>query len=341
MAHRRRTTTLGLVLALALTGCQGESADLVPPPTAPATASPTPAPATTTAATEGAGELANATIAMPFHNQGPAGACPHTPLKYTNGAHRADYTMADGGTSPWIASIAATARVDLDGDGSEEVIAKAQCMTADGEDYQVFALKPGGAGGYTTLGLIVEHERTTEGIHAIGDVAVTSAGEVVVNVASGENSTAPWDPPVVWQPRTYAWTGQAFTQTAGPTTFAADPAVASFTVTPQLAALGDPAAEFRTGTLTVDIQARGPRPVATGLLVFDNGLEAREGGDWGRCQHRTDNDWTLCDLGVLNPGDRRTITLPVRVYASNGDGFGYVQLRTDVFEHERVQIPNP
>jgi hypothetical protein len=242
--------------------------------------------------------------------------------------------MADGAPSPWIASIAATARVDVDGDGSEEVIAKAQCMTADGEDYQVFALKPGGAGGYTTLGLVVEQERTSEGIHAIGDVGVTSSGAVVVNVARGENSQAPWAPPVVWQPRTYTWNGQAFTQTAGPTTFTADPAVASF-------AQGDPSAEFRDGTLTVGIEARGPGPAATRLLVLDDGLEARAGGDWGQCQHQTDDDWTICDLGVLSPGDRRTITLPVRVYASNGEGFGYVQLRTDIFEHEQVRIPNP
>ena len=342
MAAHRRTAALGLVLALAITGCQGESADLVPPPTTPPEASPTPAPVTTTAATQGAGELANATIAMPFPDSGSDEICPSAPITYTDGGHRGTYTMRDGGESYWIASIAAVARADVDRDGTEEFIAKAQCMASDGENYRVYALRPDGQGGYATLGVIVGQDRATGGdIGAVGDLGVTAAGEVVVNVASRENSQAPWDPPVVWQPRTYAWNGQAFAQTAGPTTFAADPAVASFTVTPRLAAEGDPSAEFRDGTLTVGIEARGPQPVATTLLVFGDGLDAREGGDWGQCQHRTDNDWALCDLGILSLGDRRTIALPVRLYASNGDGFGYVQLRTDVFEHGRVQIPTP
>ena len=93
----------------------------------------------------------------------------------------------------YIASIAAVARVDVDHDGTDEFIAKAQCMTADGEYYQVFALRPDGKGGYATFATVIGQNRSSGGdISAVGDLAVTSAGEVIVNVASKENSLAPW-----------------------------------------------------------------------------------------------------------------------------------------------------
>lgn len=348
MTNRRQLARLGLVLtvALAVSGCQGESADLVPP-TAPPSGSPTPAPATTTAATEGAGELANATIAMPFPDWGSDEACPRTPLTYTNGLHRGTYSMVGGGISEWLAGIAAVARTDVDRDGTDEIIAKAQCIISDGDRYQVFALRPDGTGGYTTMGVVIEpsvgsgvHDPATT-IHAIGYVAVTSTGEVIVNVSSGESGAAPWQPPPVWQPRTFAWSGNAFTQTGGPTTFAADPAVASFTVTPQIVTQGGPSGGDRTGTLSVGIKAHGPQAVPIALLVFEHDLTAREGGDWGGCQHGQNDDWTLCDLGVLKAGDERTITLPVLVHDNDSIDVGYVQLRTDLFEYERVRIPRP
>ena len=54
--------------------------------------------------------------------------------------------MDGGGTPGRLAGIAAVARTDVDRDGTDEVIAKAQCVISDGERYQVFALRPDGAG---------------------------------------------------------------------------------------------------------------------------------------------------------------------------------------------------
>ena len=132
-----------------MSGCEGG-----PSPTSGstdgATPTSTPAPVTTTAATEGAGELANATIAMPFVvGTVGTGALPSTPLKYTNGEHEGEAPYS------WSAIISATARADVNGDGADEIIARAECSVSDGTTYQVFALRPDVQGGWATLSEVV------------------------------------------------------------------------------------------------------------------------------------------------------------------------------------------
>jgi hypothetical protein len=346
--HHRQAGALGLLLAMALglTACQGESADFVPPPTAPPTGSPTPATATTTSV-KGAGELTNATVAMQFRRASYNDACPSTPLKYTDGQHMAEFTMAGGGTSIFVATIGAAARVDVDRDGTEEIIAKAQCMDGDGEDWKIFALRPDRKGGFAAFAVVVEHDRGTGGeIGTIGDLAVTSAGEVIVNV--GNNQQEFGGPPPVWQSRTYAWNGQAFTQTAGPTTFTGDPAVASFTVTSQLITLSAPSGDYRNGTISITVKALGPQTVTATLLFMTAQIQARSGGDWSRCQHEENDYFMLCDLGTLAAGSQATFTLPFRTHvdgrANHPDGrLGSVSLREGIYEHEPVtiKITNP
>ena len=93
---------------------------------------------------------------------------------------------------------------------------------ADGENYKIFVLRPDGKGGYPPGHRHRPQQRYGGDISAVGDLAVTSTGEVVVGVAARQYEP-PWSPPLTWQHRAYAWTGQAFTQTGGPTT--ASPAI--------------------------------------------------------------------------------------------------------------------
>jgi hypothetical protein len=344
MARAAGAGLTALALALGLSACEGEAPS--PAPTAGPTDGPTPTPVVTTPATLGAGELANATIAMPF-GQFLDEACPSTPLTYTDGRHDATYKMSNGEESFYTAHIAAVAPTDVDGDGTEEFIAKAQCMFADGENYKVFALRPDGPGGYAAFAVVAEHDRGNGGdIAAIGDLAVTSAGEVIVDVGNYQREYGA--PPPVWQPRTYAWNGQAFTQTAGPTTFTGDPALASFTVTSQLITLSAPSGDYRNGTISITVKALGPQTVTATLLFMTAQIQARSGGDWSRCEHEENDYFMLCDLGTLVAGSQATFTLPFRTHvdsrANYPDGrLGSVSVREGVYEHEPVtiKITNP
>ena len=169
---------------------------------------------------------------------------------------------------------------------------------------------------------------------------MTSAGEVVVSVATQIQHGRALGPPPLWQQRTYGWTGQGFAQTAGPTTFAADPVVASFTVTAPPVALTEGSDGFREGTLTATVRADGPGGVEVGLMVVTS-AERGPGGDWARCGADSSVQWALCDLGVLAVGASRTFSLPIRVPADLylGDGtIGMMVVRIDQFEYEPVTI---
>jgi hypothetical protein len=343
LARRRQSTnTAGLVslMVLLLIGAIA-IANLTkpPPPIEPGptpTATPTPIPVTTTPATQGAGELANATIAMPFD---PAyeGPCPDQPLTYTNGQHDGSHTVAGGGTASWSARILATVRADVDHDGTDEVIVKADCTVGNDRAQWVVALRPFGDGGWVTLGVIV-----TEGPDsvAIGDLAATSEGEVMITVGNYVSSGDTGVPPAVWPQRTYAWTGRGFAQAAGPTSFAGDANVASFAVTAPPVTLADGPGKFRSGTLTVTVRADGPHAVAAAVLIIAS-ADRQPGGDWRRCGSDSDANWVLCDLGLLAVGESVTLSLPVQVDPDvrlPGGILGGVSVRTDQFEYEPVAI---
>jgi len=331
VANLRRALVLGSVLTLAVTGCQGGSAEPAPPPPAVGVIPP---PATT-AATEGAGELANATVAVLWSPD----TCTGEPLRYVDGQHEIRRASPDGSTEVWVASIVATARADVDHDGTDEFVVKSECAREGGR-HNVVAIRPDGTGGWAPLGLVVGE--STE-IPAIGDVAVTSSGEVVVSVGSGPNySLLPYDMlnlPTLWQPRTYAWTGQAFAQAGGPTTFAADPTVAAFTVQAAPVALSQ-SGDFWDSTITVTVRADGPQAVAARLAVAVAG-ERRPVGDWARCGPGSDDNRAVCDLGVMAAGSTVTLRLPIRTAYDQGlqDGhIAIVAIQTDQSRYEPVAI---
>ena len=133
-----------LIGAIAIANLTKPPLPIEPGPTP--TPSPTSPPMTTTPATPGAGELADATIAMPFLLKQ---ACPSTPLPYRGGTYEGDVPFQ------WFAHVTATARTDVDRDGVEEVIVRADCSVSDDTQNQIIALRPDG-NGWATLGVVVE-----------------------------------------------------------------------------------------------------------------------------------------------------------------------------------------
>jgi hypothetical protein len=262
--------------------------------------------------------------------------CTSEALRYVDGRHGVEKTLPEDGTEIWTSTIVATARTDVDQDGTDEFIVKATC-TWEGGSTNVFALRPDGTG-WATMGQVLG-----DSPGAVGDVAVTSTGEVVVTVGSGPEQSQEMygllNPPAVSQQRTYAWTGAAFAQTAGPTTFAADPAAARFTVEVAPVRLGQPSGETRDGTITVTVRAHGPQAVKAALALA-MWSERGPGGDWARCGPASDNR-AVCDLGVQAAGSAVTLNLPIRVCTCLGLGDGHIAtavVQLDQFEYEPVTI---
>jgi hypothetical protein len=150
--------------------------------------------------------------------------------------------------------------------------------------------------------------------------------------------------PAVWQQRTYAWNGTGFAQTAGPTSFAANPTVASFTVQAAPVTLGR-TGDFWDGSVKVTVRSDGPQAVraALGLAVA---ADRRTGGDWARCETVSDDNRAVCDLGTMAAGSFVTLTLPIRSGSEHGLDHGQIAIvavQTGQFQYEpvMVQVANP
>jgi hypothetical protein len=222
-----------------------------------------------------------------------------------------------------MADIVATVRVDVNHDGLDEVIAKATCSVSGAQVYLVAALQRQSVGHYTTLGVVVD-PHTDPVVRNVRDVAVTSAGSVRVEVTNGKNE-GPWDPPLLWQWRAYAFSSGRFTQTGGPSTFVADSTVGfqasgSFTV-------GGTAGGWTDLALAVTVVAKGPDGAAVELVIgsFGNDVRARLGADLGRCGLA--GYYVTCQLGPMAPGDVQNLTLSLRVDQSAVQTLSSAQVR--------------
>ena len=121
-------------------------------------------------------------------------------------------------------------------------------------------------------------------------------------------------------------------------------APASFTVSAPAVTLTDDPDGSRHGIITVSVRADGPAEVAAAILLVTS-AQRRTDGDWHRCGADSDQDWSLCDLGVMAVGTTTTLSLPIRIPASQGprdDVLGSVRLRVgeaeDPVEYEPVMI---
>lgn len=190
-------------------------------PTAPTTTSPSPTvsptPTVVARAAQGPGELANATLTVSWRNPAASPACSGA-VTFVNG-------MSGVGT-PSV-HILSTMRLDVDGDGGEEIIAEIFCQTSQAGPVQLVAVRPDA--GLTTLGVVVEsapfdgngwlEPPDGPGIVNVLDYVGLSDGTIRVEVTDRFTCCGVPVESALRQERTYGWNGSSFDQVDGPTRF--------------------------------------------------------------------------------------------------------------------------
>ncbi|QGN46757.1 hypothetical protein ACN26Y_10890 [Micromonospora sp. WMMD558] len=227
--HRRAAVTVAAAVALAVAVPVAAHATLdrrggappVPGETpAPTSSAPGPSPIAPTPTPSTAGpplgppdgritrpQLLAAKLSLPAWRAGPG--CPTEGIRLTADAREETNTLL------------ALDHGDADGDGAPETVALVQCVLGTGGPMQVVAFDRDERGEIVTVGQVTRTVRS--GPQWILGLEVTGAGVVRVEVAD----LAPgggW--PLDWsqrQWRGYRWTGDRFTQVAGPTSFGPNP----------------------------------------------------------------------------------------------------------------------
>lgn len=298
----------------------------------------------------GPGALANATLALDW---------PEPEDDATCGGSR---TFVDGVSSVSGRSdvrILSSMRFDVDGDGASEIVANVFCQLGQVGPMQLVAVRMGSTP--LVLGPVLVTSPTDgggglipldgPGVATIIGYAGLDNGLIQIDVKSKLTCCGtPPDAGVVQQ-RTYRWTGSSFAQVGGPTTFVADPAIAELVATVPGLVLGPPVEGYRSGTLSVSIHNNGPQ-TAVDVSVYVSyhlGIEEPAGGDWDRCRAGDHEfigiqDFAVCRIGDIPPGQSVTITLPMRRDATHegeeGPPFtentGRVEVRTGAFYYPGV-----
>ncbi|MCM0675866.1 hypothetical protein NCC78_14380, partial [Micromonospora phytophila] len=199
-----------------------------------------------------------------------------------------------------------------------ETVALVACRQGEASAKQVIAFDRDGAGRVVTMGRVVG---TREGMDDVTDFAVRADGKIRVHVADIQPccSTPEWTPQRQW--RTYAWTGERFDQTAGPTRFGVDPRLTDLTLTAGGLTVGAPDAKGnRAATVTVTVVNKGPVDVP--LLGFGDFYTVGEpaGGDLARCREVRSDGPDTCVLDGLPAGERKTYTFTFRYAPPGIDG---------------------
>jgi len=299
----------------------GGSSSMPPPPatdapvtpTAPTRSSTPTATPTATATTppprqptEGPGDLLNATLSLSWSDPSADEICGGT-VTITE--------TTDG------LMVLSTMHLDVDGDGTNEIVAKILCPLGQVGPQQLIAVEPGVSP--TVIGVVLQTADTDgageldpldgPGVATIRGYNGLADGTIRADV--GNKFTCCSTPPsaAVVQQRSYRWTGSSFEQIDGPTTFVADPAFADVTVTVPTLAFGAPVDGFRSATLTVTIHNDGPQNVqnVSAFLDYRFGTELPDGGDWYRCEPK-DQITAVCAVDLIAPGQTVTLTLPMR-----------------------------
>jgi hypothetical protein len=202
-----------------------------------------------------------------------------------------------------------TAAIDVDHDGHAETVAIIGCADSQAEDYQVVAVKPGPGGSVKTLGQVA---RSSSDAHAIEDVAAGPDGRVDLTVGDVVPCCAIPLLTELIQVRGFAWTGTAFQQVAGPTTFTADRTVADLTTTASAVRFGPLASGVRAATLTLTLHNKGPRvAAAVSVMVYlpPFSTAAPAGGATCSAPSRGAGEAYVCQVGDLAAGHTTTVTL--------------------------------
>jgi hypothetical protein len=189
-------------------------------------------------------------------------------------------------------------------------VALVACRYGEASAKQVLAFDRDDTGRIVTMGRVVG---THDGMDDITDFSVRDDGKLRAYVADIQPccSTPEWSPQRQW--RTYAWTGERFTQTAGPTKFGVDPRLTNLTLRAGDLVVGPADTKGnRTATVTVTVVNNGPVDVPQ--LGFSDFYTIGEpaGGDLSRCRTVRSDGPEACVLDGLPAGKRKTYTFTFR-----------------------------
>jgi hypothetical protein len=261
----------------------------------------------------------------------PAGVCGAGTATFHQGTFASDVTM----------DLDRAVQVDVNRDGTADVVAIIGCGVADPGGVDVIAFTRGPSGGAVkTLGLLVGSKFPANGareVHGAVDLEADTTGAVKVHVDNLGESDEYAHARAVYQWRTYAWNGTAFAQTAGHTSFFTSTAKLGLTTTKITA---DPVKNGRQRFWFKATVTNKGSSTATSLSVYGM-LHA--GATPEGCGHKTvdsvDSIAGDCTIASLAPGQSRTVTFADTVDAGTPalDGSQFVQLRAG--DQIAVEIP--
>ena len=215
------------------------------PSAAPSSQPPAVAPVT-------AADLANATVSLPTWNRG---ECPSGTVTLHNGQ------LGEVPSTRGVATIVKTASVDLDHNGSADVVAILQCPIGDPSIYEAVGFHRTGDGSIKALGSVVP------GINTIRDIRAGDAGTVQLQISDLAGSDGAAITNEVRQWRTYEWVGTRFNQTAGSTSFTVN--APGLTVTASDLVLEAPVNGKRAGTFRVTLHNGGTKAISDASVVYE------------------------------------------------------------------------
>lgn len=216
---------------------------------------------------------------------------------------------------------------DLDGDGAIETVALVRCVFGTRGPFQVVAFDRDATGRVVTLDRVTATAVPTPGWVTALDVR--DDGEVrveVLDVAPGggwpeKNSQRQW--------RGYRWTGDAFEQVSGPSTFGPNPRSADLSVTATDLVLTAVADGSRSGAVTVRIRNEADRTAPEAHLTMELPKALRPVGDgWTGCDIDTGTTVQVsCRLSAVRGHSEVRRTLELQVAAGANLSSGQVALR--------------
>jgi hypothetical protein len=326
--HRLGVVAVGVALGLAATACQATNPTANPPAASPSTTStpstdPTPPASGPTPGQKvvcpkgtpkrgGKGQpvtladLCSATLPIPSWGQADEG-CPHGRVTLTG----AEFHGNESGSLALESFVLA----DVDHDEIGDAVVLIACQVGDPPIFQAaaFARRQDSLGGVRSLGVVIGP--INGDINAVYSVAANPNGSVQADVSPphGSSGEAYWS--TVLQTRTYTWTGGAFVQSAGSTSFEVDRSAVKLAVSMTKLTVGKPKDTVRPATLTVTVRNTGTstvndvwvRPVLDGMLTVRTGS--------GRHCKEARFDAASCTVGDIAAGESKKVTIEMTTAA--------------------------
>jgi hypothetical protein len=260
-------------------------------------------------------DVCNATFDIPAWGPGPTPAdpnfpCPLTAVKMVNGL----YPSAQGNSNDGIRKFITA---DVDHDGRADAIVLLSCQIGDPPIYQAMVVAQTPNGSLRTLGQVVGP--TLGDILFVEDISADADGSIRALVADRHGSVGGEQALRQW--RTYSWDGQQFNQTAGSSSFDADPAAAKLSLSATTATFAQPQNGQRQAHFTLTVTNNGTtvaKAVSAQMLVdISSAITATS----SQCPVGALVRVPTCDAGDLAPGASRTFSVTLSIAADAVDIF--------------------